>query len=247
MYRAIVLEPESSGNIGFIARLAENFAVDELVLVDPQCNLQSEEAQKYASNAQDRLRQARQVDSLEQAAEDLDVLVGTTGIDVSEENILRNSITSREMTDELPQDTDIGILLGREGTGLSNEELERCDFVVRIPTSPEYEVMNLSHAASVLFYELYLHVEDTADVEDGSTSAEDGKNSGRTQRDVLENLFKDATENLDWERHRTDKTVRAFRNILGRSYATDREVALLLGAFREMRDRMERTAQTQQR
>ena len=45
-------------------------------------------------------------------------------------------------------------LLGREDCGLNSEELALCDMLVSIPTSSEYPVMNLSHSAAVLFYEL---------------------------------------------------------------------------------------------
>ncbi|MDY6769302.1 MAG: TrmJ/YjtD family RNA methyltransferase, partial [Candidatus Nanohaloarchaea archaeon] len=175
MYRAVVLEPAYQGNIGFIARLAENFSIDELVYVDPQCAI-GDEAVEYASHADDRLQTARVVDDLGAAIEGLDFLVGTTGIKASEENVLRNGTTPRQMVDDLPAG-DIGVLLGREGKGLSNEELDRCDVTVSIPTSDDYPVMNLSHAAAVIFYELY-----TADTEERDSSS-------RERRAVLENLF----------------------------------------------------------
>lgn len=224
MYRAVVLEPAYEGNAGFIARLAENFAIDELVFVNPQCTF-GETAMERASHAAERLRSARVLDTLDDAVADLDYLVGTTGIKASEENVLRNGVPPAEMVQHLPADADLGVLLGREGTGLSNEELDRCDFTVSIPTSADYPVMNLSHAAAVIFYELY-----TAEPEVEAAP------SSRERRQVLENLFKGVTERLDWERERSERTIRAFRNVLGRAYTTDRELQLLLGAFRETRD-----------
>ncbi|MFB6294659.1 MAG: RNA methyltransferase [Candidatus Nanohaloarchaea archaeon] len=223
MYRAIVLQPEVPGNAGFIARLAENFAIDQLWFVDPQCDLGGE-AERYASNAVDRLNAAEIVDSLDPAIDDLDYLIGTTGIKVQEGNVRRHGVPPDAVTANVPADADIGVLFGREGKGLSNDELDRCDTVVTIPTAEEYPVMNLSHAAAVIFYELFQaeHVDEPA--------------SSRERRDVLENLFKGVTERLEWDETRRERTVRAFRNVLGRAYVTDRELQLLLGAFRETRD-----------
>lgn len=232
MHRVIVVEPESEGNIGFICRLVENFAIDELFLVNPQCEI-GDVAESRASHAQDTLKDARIIDELDHATNELDMLVGTTGLTGSDENVLRTTITPRQMTDQLPEDADIGVMLGREGKGLTNAELDRCDFTVRIPTSDAYEVMNLSHAAGVICYELFLSQKDS---DDTSTKYNIGDTpSSRKKRSVLENLFKDTTETFDWEPDRTEKTLRAFRNVIGRSYITDRELSLLLGFMREVK------------
>ncbi|MDY6769744.1 MAG: TrmJ/YjtD family RNA methyltransferase [Candidatus Nanohaloarchaea archaeon] len=223
MYRAVVLQPEYEGNIGAIARLVENFGIDELCLVDPQCDIGGE-AEQRAAHATDRLRGARVVDDLGPVIDDLDYLIGTTGIKAGEENVLRHGSPPRTVLDGIPADADVGLLLGREGTGLSNAELDRCDAVVTVQTTDDYPVMNLSHAAAVLFHELHR-------AERGGAGA-----SSRERRAALDNLFKRVIDSLDWDETRSERTVRAFRNVLGRAYVTDRELQLLLGAFRETRD-----------
>lgn len=228
-YRAIIVEPEYAGNVGFIARLIDNFSIDEFFLVNPQCSL-DKEAEDRAVHAQETLSAARIVEELEYAVDGLDYLVGTTGVDATDENLLRTTVTPEQMTADIPEDAHVGIILGREGKGLSNEELDICDFTVRIPTSENYPVMNLSHAAAVMFYECF----QAAD----SRTVEDGTSSSRQKRDVLENLFKDATESVNWEQHRQEKAVRAFQNVLGRSYVTGRELSLLLGWFREVTEQL---------
>ncbi|MFB6166820.1 MAG: RNA methyltransferase [Candidatus Nanohaloarchaea archaeon] len=229
MYRAILLEPEYEGNIGFVARLVENFGIDELALVDPECEM-GEEARDRASHAQGTLEEARIVDDLEPVIEDLDYLAGTTGIQVSEDNVLRDGVPPEMIAEEVPDEASVGVMFGREGKGLSNEELDLCDFTVKIPTSEDYPVMNLSHAAAVVFYEIFKNRE-----EDGS---DDARPSSRREREVLENLYKGVTERLGWEERRQEKALRAFRNVLGRSYITDRELQFLLGTFRETRDEL---------
>lgn len=224
MDRAIVLEPEYAGNMGFMARAADNFDIDELVFVNPQCEL-GEEAKKRAAHAQKTLEQARIVDELGTVLDDLDLVVGTTGKRVDEENVHRHATSPREVFESISDDARLGILLGREGNGLSNAELDRCDVVVSVPTSADYPVMNLSHAAAVLFYARF-----QSSREGGEVAA------SRAQRAALENLFKDVAGTLDWNESRREKTLRAWRNVLGRSSATGVEVQLLCGLFRAVYD-----------
>lgn len=46
---------------------------------------------------------------------------------------------------------NIALLFGREGDGLNNQEIEQCDILVTIPTSDEYPIMNITHAAAIIF------------------------------------------------------------------------------------------------
>lgn len=229
-FHAIVVEPESQGNLGFIARLIDNFAIGDYFIVSPQCEI-GETARTRAVHAQESLDAARVVDDLSYAVEEIDYLVGTTGIDATDENLVRATVEPEDIPANVPDDAAVGLMFGREGTGLTNEELRMCDIVVRIPTDDAYPVMNLSHAAAVVFYECF---KDT-----GSRTAEDGTASSQEQRDVLENLFKDVTGTLDWEQHRREKVKHAFTNVIGRAYITGHEASLLLGLFREVRNRLQ--------
>ena len=51
-------------------------------------------------------------------------------------------------------DSKISILFGREKSGLTNEELQRCHLHLKIPSSEEYSSLNLSHAVQIISYEL---------------------------------------------------------------------------------------------
>ncbi len=135
MKTAVIVEPEKPGNTGFMARLAANFHF-QLRLVNPGFNLR--EARKTAKNAQDKLREAEIYEDVEGAVEDLDFVVGTKpgkGVKLQE-------FEPRENT---------SVMIGRESSGLTNDELELCDAVVEIETSG-YDSLNQSHAAAVLFH-----------------------------------------------------------------------------------------------
>jgi tRNA/rRNA methyltransferase len=160
MHTAILVEPEIPENTGFIARLAANFDFS-LRIVNPAFNL--EEARKTAKNAQKQLRNAEIFESVEDAVDDLDYVVGTKpGRGQSVEEFEPNQNTS--------------VMIGRESSGLSNKELDLCDAVVHIETSG-YSSLNQSHAAGILFHKLQSH--------------EDSKHEGITQGQIakLEQLL----------------------------------------------------------
>ena len=135
MKSIILVEPEIPENTGFIARLCANFKYD-LKIVNPDFNL--EQAQKTASSAQDKLREARIYEEIEEAVNEVDYVVATKpgrGQAVKEFNARENT----------------SIMIGRESRGLSNREIELCDGVVHIEAS-EYSSLNQSHAAGIIMH-----------------------------------------------------------------------------------------------
>jgi TrmH family RNA methyltransferase len=134
MRTAVIVEPEIPENTGFIARLAANFYF-ELRIVNPDFNLS--EARQTAKNAQDKLRDAQIYDTVEDAVEDLDFVVGT------------KPGRGQKLHEFEPRE-NTSVMVGRESSGLTNDELELCDAVVEIQTSG-YGSINQSHAAAILF------------------------------------------------------------------------------------------------
>jgi len=135
MKKAVLVEPEIPENTGFVARLAANFYF-QLRIVNPDFNLS--EARKTAKNAQGKLREAEIYDSVKEAVEDLDFVVGT------------KPGRGQKLHRFTPRD-NTSLMIGRESSGLTNEELEFCDAVVEIETSG-YSSVNQSHAAAILFH-----------------------------------------------------------------------------------------------
>lgn len=137
MKSVILVEPEIPENTGFIARLADNYSA-ELRIVNP--GFQLEGARETATNAQEKLREARIYDTVEEAVEGLEQVIGTKpgrGLSVKQ-------FEPRENT---------SLMIGRESSGLSNEELDLCDAVVHIDV-PGYSSLNQSHATAIMLHEL---------------------------------------------------------------------------------------------
>jgi len=149
----VVVEPQGERNLGAIARVMKNMGLKELILVNPQCDYQSTEAQTMAVHAKDILAQATIVDSLTTALGDRQRVIATTARDRS----LRSPLeTPRQALPWLlDEKLKSALVFGREDSGLSNEELNQAHRFVRIPVHPQYQSLNLAQAVGVCSYELY--------------------------------------------------------------------------------------------
>ncbi len=115
----------------------------------------------------------------------------------------------------------VGIIFGRENYGLYNVELEKCDTVITIPTSEEYPVMNISHSASIIFYELFF----SKGIDKHTREA-----SGFEKDKVLKH-FTQLLDAVEYPEHRKKKTTVMFQRILGRAVLSKWEFHTLMGVF----------------
>ncbi len=154
-YVVVLVEPKFEGNIGAIARGMKNFGLSELRLVRPVPLI--DEAYRRAKHARTLLDHAKRYTSLDAAVSDLDLVVATSGVAGGRsKKPLRVALEPVELSERLAQYSGrVAIVFGAEDTGLTNDLVAQCDLLVSIPTAPSYPILNLSHAATVIFYELY--------------------------------------------------------------------------------------------
>jgi len=151
--RIVMVDTSHSGNIGAAARAMKTMGMSRLVLVTPK-QFPSDEAIAMSSGATDVLEHAQVVDSLEQAVSDCGFVVGASA---RSRNLPWPLVNPREMAQQilaLPANTNVAVVLGRERSGLTNEELARCHCHVNIPANPDYSSLNVAAAVQVLCYEL---------------------------------------------------------------------------------------------
>ena len=141
---------QTPGNIGALARAMKNFEFANLVLLNPKCNHLDKESLDRATHAKEILKNARIIKNLD----DYDTIIGTTAILGTDFNLQRNPITPEQLS-KMTFKGKVGLIIGREGDGMHNEELLKCDIIVTIPTSKKYPTMNVSHAATIILYELF--------------------------------------------------------------------------------------------
>jgi len=221
-FRIILVSPKHDGNVGAVVRSMGNFGFNELYLVSP-CEI-TEEAYKRAKHAGDILRRAKIVESLDQAIEGCDLIVGTSGIvTAGEKHYVRIPIAPREFAERMKEyDESVAILFGPEDTGLFQEDLMRCDILVNIPSSEEYPILNLSHAATVVMYELF----QVRPRRPGGPRPTNGQ-----ERERLFLFFDELLDAVDYPDFRRERTKVMFRRMMGRAVPTKWEFHTIMGVL----------------
>lgn len=142
------------GNIGAAARAMHNMSISNLTLVDPQCPV-GEIAYARASGANTVLDARETCADLGQAVADCSCVIATSA--------RRRSLSWPELDPQalagkvlaMDDNSRVALVFGREHSGLTNDELQLCNYMVCIPTNPEFSSLNLASAIQVLCYEIY--------------------------------------------------------------------------------------------
>lgn len=151
--RTVLVETSHPGNIGASARALKNMGLEQLVLVRPAL-FPHAEATARASGADDLLARARVVDNLDAALVGCGLVMGTSA---RSRTLARPALDPRQSARrmiELSRYSEVALVFGRERSGLTNDELDRCHYQVHIPANPAYSSLNLAAAVQVLAYEL---------------------------------------------------------------------------------------------
>lgn len=149
--RIVMIGTTHPGNIGAAARAMKNMGLTDLALVEPKV-FPSSEAIARAAGARDILDAARVCRTLEEAIADSERVIGASA---RLRSISWPQLDPRECAALVTGSrAKTAILFGREHSGLSNEELERCHYLLHIPCNPEYRSLNVAAALQVVSYEL---------------------------------------------------------------------------------------------
>ncbi len=152
--RIVLVETSHPGNIGAAARAMKNMGITELYLVSPE-DFPNEKAFFRSASAEDVVHAAKVVGSVDEAIADCQLVIGTSARDRRIPwPMLDPQGCGERVVSELAGDAKVAIMFGREAHGLSNEELQRCQYHVNIPTGKAYSSLNLAMAVQVICYEI---------------------------------------------------------------------------------------------
>jgi|TARA_B100001750_G_scaffold209418_1_gene189300 TrmH family RNA methyltransferase len=209
-----LIEPKYSINVGYVARIMKNFGFGKLLLIDSEADLIK--ARPFASHAVEILENVEHI-----KFEDLyqyDTLIATTAITSQRGLSPRQSISISKLQSSIQKmGNKICIIFGRDTTGLTNEELQNIDVVVHIPTNSEYPTLNISHALSIILYEL-------TNYELVDKIIADHSEINRTI-----DAYVDVVELIGLPSHKLTLIRTSMQNILKRSRPSPRENSVLLG------------------
>lgn len=151
--RVVLVGTTHPGNIGAAARAMKTMGMGHLCLVQPKV-FPCAEATARAAGADDILSRARVVGTLDEAIADCGLVVAASA---RRRSISWPEADPRACAARVLEETrraNVALVFGREHSGLSNEELDLCNLMVRIPTAPEFGSLNLAAAVQVVVYEL---------------------------------------------------------------------------------------------
>jgi tRNA/rRNA methyltransferase len=229
MIYVILLEPEHPGNVGAIARAMKNFEFNRMVLVHPHCDHLSPEARNRAKHANDVLESAEVNEFF--VVDDYDYLIATTARLGTDYNIPRSPLTPDELAAKLKEispEKKIGLVIGREGHGMFNEEIEKCDFVVTIPSTKDYSTLNVSHAVAIMLYEIYKAL--------GQNKVMSHINPiGKPEKDQIVKMLDQVFDGFDWHTAEKKETQqKLWKKIIGKAMLTRRESYGVMGLLRKV-------------
>ncbi|PSV25556.1 MULTISPECIES: tRNA (cytosine(32)/uridine(32)-2'-O)-methyltransferase TrmJ [unclassified Photobacterium] len=151
--RVVLVGTSHPGNIGSAARAMKVMGLTNLVLVDPACEIDGHTI-ALAAGAADVVENAKIVKTLDEAVADCGFVVGSSArsrtLEWPQLDPRENGIKVVAESNQHP----VAILFGRERTGLTNEELQKCHCHVYIPANPEYSSLNLAMAVQTVSYEV---------------------------------------------------------------------------------------------
>ncbi|MEF8880043.1 MAG: RNA methyltransferase [Candidatus Thermoplasmatota archaeon] len=224
-FYVVLVEPKISGNIGAVARAMANFDFHNLFLVNP-CEL-DDDCYRRAKHAGYILDEAKIFDNIEDCIQNLDYLVATSSIDYKKDKKhLRSPVYLDDFVDKIFEvEGKVGLLFGREDYGLFNEEIKKCDIMLRIPTSKEYSSMNLSHAVALTLYPLFV-----------KTGFEPKKRRkiGDVEKDKLFEYFSKLLDEIGHPEHKKRKTRIMFKRLMGRAMPSTWEYHRFMGIFSDI-------------
>lgn len=231
-FSIILVEPIYGGNIGSVGRVMMNFGFKNLAMVNPP--LIGVDAMTFAVHAKEIVQNAKIFRTYDEMTENFDVMIGTSAEIAGDKNFIRTPILSANIGNFINFDGRIGLVFGREDRGLLDKEIEKCDFLVTIPTDKNYKSLNLSHSVAVILYEL------VREKNLMGTNLKKMKIADKIEKDVMLEKFTELVKLFELGDFRTRLITKTFRTITGRAFISGRECNTLTGVFRRSYELIEK-------
>ena len=224
--RVVLVRPQEPRNVGQVCRAMKSMGLDSLYLVGAE-GLDLAEAAVTALHARDLLDRAVACPGLPEALRGTALSAGLSRrrgrwrkyFALDPEQLVERIAAVRG---------PCALVFGAEAAGLTDEELGCCHLAVRIPTSPRFPSLNLSHAVQILAYLLYRRLQSPIGQEFRPVS--DG------EREEVVRTIVDTMSGLGFFRKADPREMGVFwRDLLARATLEKREAERLRRIFHEIR------------
>ena len=223
----ILIRPQMGENIGSVARAIKNFNIKYLRIVNPRCSWPNQKALATSVGAKDILKSVKIYDSVEKSIGDLDIVFASSS---RIRKVNKKIISVTNLKTKIKKGRKIGILFGPEASGLSNDEINCADFLVKIPSNKKFSSLNLSHSAIIFCFELFKHFsKKKKDYKSGYKSLVATKSQvNKFLNFIIQGLDKKGFLQPD---HKRQSMIRNINNIFHRLNLSEQEIRILLGIF----------------
>jgi len=223
----ILVRPQIGENIGAVARAIKNFNITKLRIVNPRCRWPNEKALVTSVGAKDVLKKSKIFSSINSSIADLDIVFASTS---RIRKVNKKIIPITELVKKTKNKKKIGIIFGPESSGLSNDEINCADYLVKIPTNKNFSSLNLSHSAIIFSFQLFQNFT-TKKIEYKSSY----KSETATKAQVND-FLNFIVNRLDLKGflqpdHKRKSMIRNINNIFHRMNLSEQEIHILLGIF----------------
>lgn len=228
----ILVETQIPENLGASARAMLNFNLKKLRVVSPSFDLSNEKILPLSAGANNVIKNIKEFNTFEESVKDFNILIATTN---RSRSIKKNKINFDELNRLIKiKSNKVGIVFGPEKSGLNNDHLSICDYVLKIDSNPKFPSLNLSHAVSLISYEIMKGNKDEIAkncLENGAIPA--------PKKDLI-NFFKVLEAQLEKTdffsvKERKKIITQKIRNIFNKINLTSQDLATLIGVMKSLK------------
>ena len=233
MPEIVLVNTQIPENLGATARAMLNFNLKNLRVVSPLFELSNEKIIPLSAGADSVIKNIKKFSVFEDSVKDLNILIATTN---RLRSVKKKQITFQKLNKIISNSKNkVGIIFGPEKSGLENEHLSICDYSLKINSNPKFSSLNLSHAVSIVSYEIWRknfpkrilisNVKKKRDLQ--ATKGELSNFLLILQEHLEENGFFTVLE-------RKKILVQKIRNIFTKLELTSRDISTLLGIIKNL-------------
>jgi TrmH family RNA methyltransferase len=220
--RVVLVRPRYAGNVGAAVRVAANFSVAQLTLVEPACLLEDDPEFVRMAMGGETLVGISRAPTLSAAIADCQLAVATTSNRSRDGRAVHTPAEAKQSLGGADAQT-VALVFGPERGGLTRDELHRCHLAVTVPTNPAFPVLNLAQAVGIVlagFAEDFATLPPPPDPMDQAATHEHlAAAIAHLEDSLLASGYLDP--------HNPARVTDQFRRWFGRTVPTRREVALL--------------------
>ena len=227
----ILVNTQLPENLGAVARSMLNFNFKKLKLVSPEFNLNHEKIRPVCAGADIVIDKTRVYENFDEAIKHFNIIIATTN---RIRSIKQKVISFSHLSNILKNNKNkIGIVFGPERSGLDNNKIALCDYVLKINTNKKFSSLNLSHAVNLICYEISRI---------GDKTNNTNHHPQKAKKSELINFMKLLINDLDEKeffliKERKKIMTQKIMNIFNKIDLTSDDIKILIGIFKALKKR----------